>query len=288
MKVKFDYFFERNKALFYSVIILLLALLTLYIFFLFQSTTVNMNISASIVGVFGAILGAIVGGVLTLFGSIYVNNNQMRSKSAIQRKNIIYKPLYDELIEVRNILNESNPYPTYVTFTKDQQTIRPHPQFSAWGRIKNDSRYIQTPRYLSEGMEGLYEAVIEYLESFPKAADEVQNRINELLYERHRTRFTIIKFGNFIISGLILKNKPKGELFKDYFEIGLNPRKSLTEEEIIEFENLVYEECYKLNSVKQLIRSYNKWIEKQENLINTLSYLIKLISMKYEKHNGNY
>ena len=137
-------------------------------------------------------------------------------------------------------------------------------------------------------MEGLYEAVIEYLESFPKAADEVQNRINELLYERHRTRFTIIKFGNFIISGLILKNKPKGELFKDYFEIGLNPRKSLTEEEIIEFENLVYEECYKLNSVKQLIRSYNKWIEKQENLINTLSYLIKLISMKYEKHNGNY
>ena len=78
-----------------------------------------MNISASIVGVFGAILGAIVGGVLTLFGSIYVNNNQMRSKSAIQRKNIIYKPLYDELIEVRNILNESNPYPTYVTFTKD-------------------------------------------------------------------------------------------------------------------------------------------------------------------------
>ncbi|WP_215112412.1 MULTISPECIES: hypothetical protein [unclassified Exiguobacterium] len=288
VKVKLDYFFERNKTWFYSVIILLLALLTLYIFFLLQSTTVNMNISASMIGIFGAILGAIVGGVLTLFGSIYVNNNQMRSKSAIQRKNIIYKPLYDELIEVRNILNESNPYPTYVTFTKGQQTIKPHPQFSAWGRIKNDSRYIQTPRYLSEGMEELYEVVIEYLESFPKASDEIQNRINELLYERHKTKFTLMNLSDILISGLILKNNPKGELFKDYFEMGLNPRKSLTEEEIIEFENLVYEECHKLNSVKQLIESYNKWIEKQDNLINMLSSLIKLISMKYEKHNGNY
>lgn len=286
LKIRIEYLFEKNRTLFGFLFLLLFTLLTIYISSSLKS--LSINISTSMLGIFSAILGAIIGGVLTLFGSIYVNNNQIRSKSAIQRKNIIYKPLYDELIEVRNILKESNPYPVYVTFTKGQQTIKPHPQFSAWGRIKNDSRYIQTPRYLAIGMEELYEAVIEYLESFPKASNEIQNRINELLYEQHKTQFTLTNLGDNIITDLILKNKPSGELFRDYFEMGLNPRKSLTEEEIKKFEILVYEECLKLNSVKYLIESYNKWIKKQDDLINTLSSLIKLISMKFEKHDGNY
>lgn len=286
IRVNFDYYFERNKTMYYSLFILLFLLLTICASFLLKN--LNLNISASMVGLFSALLGAIIGGVLSLFGSIYVNNNQMRSKSAIQRKTIIYKPLYDELIVVRNILNESNPYPTYVTFEKGQQTIKPHPQFSAWGEIKNDSRYIQTPRFLSEGMEDLYETVIEYLEIFPIASEEIQDRINELLVERHKTKFTIMNLGDIIISGLILKNKLNGELLRDYFEMGLNPRKDLTEEEMRGFENLVYEECHKLNTVKRLIESYNKWNEKQDDLINTLSSLIKLINMKYEKYKGNY
>lgn len=99
MKVKFDYFFERHKIIFYTVSILLFVSLIIYGYFLFKG--VNLKVSPSMVGVIGAVIGAIVAGVLALFGSIYVHNNQMKSKSAIFRKNVIYKPLYDELIEIK-------------------------------------------------------------------------------------------------------------------------------------------------------------------------------------------
>lgn len=246
-----------------------------------------MNISNSLIGIFGAILGAIVGGILTLFGSIYVNNNQMKSKSAIQRKNVIYRPLYDELIEIRNIL-EGNPYPRYIKFSKGPQTINPHPQFSAWGRIKNDSRLIQTPKYLADGMDELYEAVYKYLERFPKASSEIQDKNNEILLRKHNTQFTIQNLGDVIIAKLILRNRPKGSLLKEYVELGLKSGKTISVDEILELEKLVYEECHQLDSLKRLIVSYNDWIETHEEMINTLKILIELISIKYEKHNGKY
>lgn len=285
IKIKFEHFLVRNKSVFYFLFILLFFLLILYLFFSMSNS--DMNISNSMIGVFGAILGAIVGGILTLFGSIYVNNNQMKSKSAIQRKNVIYRPLYDELIDIRNILNQ-NPYPTFVQFSKGTQTITPHPQFSAWGRIKNDSRLIQTPEYLADGMDELYEAVYKYLERFPKASSEIQDKINEILLRKHNTQFTIQNLGDVIIAKLILKNKPKGSLLKEYVEFGLKSGKTLSVDETLELEKLVYEECHQLDSVKRLIVSYNNWIETQEEMINTLKVLIELISIKHEKHSGKY
>lgn len=285
IKVKFDHFFVRNKTIIYTVLILLFVLLTLYIFYPLRNS--NINISDSMIGIFGAILGAIVGGILTLIGSVYVHNNQMKSKSAIQRKNVIYKPLYDELIEIRNIL-ERNPFPTYITFSKGPQTIKPHPQFSAWGRIKNDSRLIQTPKYLADGMDSLYEAVFKYLEMFPVASSEIQDKINEILLRKHKTQFTLQNLGDVIIANLILKSKQRGSLLKEYVDLGLKSGKSLTNDEILEIEDLVYEECHQLDSVKQLIVSYNKWNKTQEEMINTLKDLIELISLKHEKHSGKY
>ena len=51
-------------------------------------------------------------------GSIYVNNKQLTSNFEIKRKNIIYRPLYDELLEIRKILVEENPYPHFVEFDR--------------------------------------------------------------------------------------------------------------------------------------------------------------------------
>lgn len=287
MKIKFDYFFERHKIIFYTVSILLFVSLIIYGYFLFKG--VNLKVSPSMVGVIGAVIGAIVAGVLALFGSIYVHNNQMKSKSAIFRKNVIYKPLYDELIEIKNILKDKNPYPTYVTFSKGQQTLTPHPQFSAWGRIKNDSRLIQTPQYLADGFEKLYEAVYEYLNGFSDACADIQDKINEILFEKHNTKCTIQNLGSAVISDIILKKKPRGTLLKDYIDpYALESRKSITDDELLELDDLVYEECHRLESVKKLIVSYNGWLDKQDELITTLRTLIKLISIKYEKHSEKY
>lgn len=282
MKIKISYFIEQHKFKIYFVLSFLIISLLVYVTYLFKD--ISINISSSVMGV----LGAIVGGILTLCGSIYVHNNQLKSKSAIHRRNVIYKPLYDELIGIRIIVQEENPYPSYITFSKGTQTLTPHPQFSAWGRIKNDSRFILTPQYLADSLEELYKSVGEYLIWVRKASTDIQEKINEILLKKHNTTCTIRNLGDVIYSDIILKNKPSGELFKNTFENALNPGKKLTEQELLELEELVYEECGKLNSVQSLIKSYNRWIEIQDDIIEILKDLIKLISMKYEKLNENY
>lgn len=86
-----------------------------------------------------------------------------------------------------------------------------------------------------------------------------------------------------------MKKKPRGTLLKDYIDpYALESRKSITDDELLELDDLVYEECHRLESVKRLIVSYNKWLDKQDELITTLRTLIKLISIKYEKHSEKY
>ena len=62
-------------------------------------SNVEVTINNSWFGVIAAVIGALVGGMVTLFASVYVHNNQLKAKSAVHRKNTIYKPLYNELME---------------------------------------------------------------------------------------------------------------------------------------------------------------------------------------------
>lgn len=54
-------------------------------------------------GVAGTILGTVIGGLLTLAGSIWVYSKEQRAKQNVKRKNLIYSPLYDELQTIYDI-----------------------------------------------------------------------------------------------------------------------------------------------------------------------------------------
>lgn len=58
---------------------------------------------------------------------------------------------------------EKNQYPGYIVFGIGRQTIIPHPQYSAWDRIKNDTRYLEVPSLLKDQMEKLYDTLREYI-----------------------------------------------------------------------------------------------------------------------------
>lgn len=82
-------------------------------------------------GVIATLLGAVIGGVFTLLGSIWVNKREQKSIYNLRRKNIIYNPLYDELINIKSNILEKNQYSSHIVFGIGQQTIIPHPQYSA-------------------------------------------------------------------------------------------------------------------------------------------------------------
>ena len=61
---------------------------------------------ATLFGVVGTLLGAIIGGAFSLLWSVWINNRQQRAIQNIKRKNVIYSPLYDELIDIQNNILE--------------------------------------------------------------------------------------------------------------------------------------------------------------------------------------
>lgn len=64
--------------------------------------------SQTLLGIIGTLLGAVVGAVFTLLGSIWVNTQQKKEEWNRKRAREIYRPLYDELVNIhRNILKEN-------------------------------------------------------------------------------------------------------------------------------------------------------------------------------------
>ena len=76
----------------------------------------KIKFSSEAIGVTGTLLGAFIGGFFSLAGSVWVAKMQNKAQREVLKKNIIYKPLYDELIKNDRTLKEY-PYPTSVKMT---------------------------------------------------------------------------------------------------------------------------------------------------------------------------
>ncbi|GGA31556.1 hypothetical protein [Paenibacillus physcomitrellae] len=237
------------------------------------------------IGIFGSLLGALVGGLMSIIAAVYVNNKQSKSKAYLVKMNVTYKPLYDELIELKSIL-EQNPYPNYFRFEKGTQTLVPHPQFNAWERIKSDSRYLFVPNYIKTEFSNFYVLVEEYLTSRYQASQEIQDKINEVLFRMYLTTCTIQNLGEVITSKIVSNDDENGSIFSFYFDDALNPRVTLNDQQKAELTEIIFEECNNLSSARQLKWNYICMTEKIDELIFCIGTIIEIINKKYENHSA--
>jgi hypothetical protein len=87
--------------------------------------------NSSLLGVYGTLLGALIGGTFKLVGSVWVNKRHIKVQTNIKRKKLIYRPLYDEIVVIHNCILEENPFPNYIVFEKRQQTMIRYPHYTA-------------------------------------------------------------------------------------------------------------------------------------------------------------
>lgn len=209
-------FLQKHKKI---IIVSELGILFVILFLLCKSINKELVINnPTMFGVLGTLLGAIIGGVFSLMGSVWVNSKQQRAVQNIKRKNVIYSPLYDELVDIQNSILEQNPYPNYIVFKKDRQTILPHPQFSAWSRIKADTRYLEVPDLLRKQMDKLENSIHEYQEIRGIVNDEIKDILNSVLVDNGLSPCTIINIGE-VISRDILSNRHI-DIYHEAMEIG--------------------------------------------------------------------
>lgn len=111
---------------------------------------------------------------------------------------------------------EKNQYPGYIVFGIGLQTIIPHPQYSAWDRIKNDTRYLEVPSLLKDQMEKLYDTLREYISVRNSADAEINEIVNKVLVMNGFEPSKIINLGD-VLSSDILQGKDVDIFNEIYF-----------------------------------------------------------------------
>lgn len=248
---------------------------------IFGCSIVNINIAEinpTVFGVVGTLLGAVIGGFFSFTGSVWVNSKQQRAKQDIRRKEVIYSPLYDELVDIQNRILEVNPFPDYIVFQKGQQTYKPHPQFAVWGCIKGDTRYLEVPKMLINQMERLENAVHKYIDIRNIASDEIQKIVEGVLMENELGNLLFPHIGDAISSDIISNRKT--DTYEDVMEMATKNKEDNENRENIDKQ--IFERCNENEDVLNTRKCYENWLTVQRESIEMLSLLIKQVLVKYE------
>lgn len=275
LKMKIKLFLLEHRRIIYVIFIVLLLL-----FLMKMPFKISIPDDPTKIGVLGTLLGAVVGGVFSLIGSIYVNNKQIVSEAEIKRKNIIYRPLYDELLDTKKIIEVENRYPTYINYQKGQQTIRRHPQITAWERICSDSRILDTPKILKTQYQKYLKSVEDYSLIRNSANDIIQNIINETLRSELDKENTITNLGS-CLSDEILDNTLNGNKLKGYCH--MQGKNETSDEKYNIAASIVLDKCKNIEKIENIRNAYHNWVNIQNETIELLELLILEINVKFEK-----
>ena len=278
-KPKIQLFWAKYGRWIIAGITLLATVAIIFLFYKFNLIEKISSWNGETVAVIGTLLGAIIGGVFTLIGSIYVNKKQLKAQTHIKRKNLIYKPLYDELCEIENDVLTANPYPSMIFFETLDRASQKFPQYAVWGRIKSDTRYLETPQILIEEVDRLFEKIDNYLKARSNKNEMMTELANNILQEVIGTKCSIINLGDSIIHRAL--NDAGEEVFKSYKDC-LKEKVEVTDEQWKQADDKFYEKCRENEIIINIKSAKQEWDSQQKRVIELLTELIQYVNIKYE------
>lgn len=271
-------FLSKTKFL---LIFLLVGLCAFFLHCLAGKYWINVQTlfqNSTAAGIIGTLLGAFIGGFFSLFGSIAVSKYQMKAQNQIRRKNVIYKPLYDELCDIHNSILKLNQYPKYISFEKEQQTRQKYPQYIVWGRIKSDSRFLETPKKLVRVMEKLESNVVAYLKIRHKATEVLTSVLTDIL----STELNMACYENagelFVVD--VLMNHDF-DLF-DKLSVPYSASKDIDTATRDRVQKIFVDTCRNDSTIICLENRHKAWMQSEKDAISLLSMMIRQINTAYE------
>ena len=234
------------------------------------------NLSETTKVTIGTLLGAIVGGCFTLIGTLIISSRAQKSLVYVKRKNIIYKPLYDELVLNHNEILSENPYPRHIAFEKEDRSILPFPEYTVWGRIKNDSRLLETPQKLKNAMNSLYAAIEEYMSTRVQAVislDRVYRDALKVITDERIPEYANV--GDTLLTYVLTQSRPE----KDTITWGMTV---ISGEEADLLWHIVCCNCKEDEAIRRFEKAKKAWDGAERITIELLSMYIQYINTKYE------
>lgn len=281
LKIKFKLFIAKNSNWILTILISILLFLIVLFCHKIDITKFKEPLSSDITATIGTLFGAIIGGVFTLIGTKFQYKQQLKAQTQIKRKNLIYKPLYDELIEIQNILLNYYKFPLHVVIDKQKRSYPNSAiQFTVWERIKNDSRFLDVPKCLKLKMDKLYSSIEIYDNSKTNVIQILSNLLNETLEKELSTKCTIVNIGECIFNHILSTNNYN--VFQQ-LDGALSPQIEITEEEKVLVSKIIYEKCLKNEEINHIITSQQALVDHLKDTIELLISLISFVTVKYEE-----
>lgn len=232
------------------------------------------------------LLAAILGGALAFYGSVYVQKSELRAQASIRRRDEIYIPIYNELLDLQSNLIE---FPCPSGFTLNENVGYPNdPKFLVWNKFKTDYRKLQVPKILSSAFDEFNLLTAEY------------EKIHDIAIKDTEVELTLKRI---ISSNSVVDKSQRKDLAHYYLPCNNNlsviierleselskiensrlvPVKS--REEIQTIARSIFSECIKINIVNEL-QKIRKLIDyKNEELIYVLGIIIKHINEKFDQN----
>jgi hypothetical protein len=130
------------------------------------------------------LIGVTIGSLIAYVSNKKIQENEKKSRYIIQRKNLIYSPIYKELLSLSHFV-ESNSY--YLEFLKNEESYskefyidglsRRKGKFLLWDKIKNDIRR----NYISKKKAELLDKTANNISLYEKERDKIAGEFKKMI-----------------------------------------------------------------------------------------------------------
>jgi hypothetical protein len=278
--------FRTRTGLFFSGLLrifpplLIIAAVSLFVFWAKEqfNVTTNPNDSQYV----SAIIGAFVGGFITLYASYSLAKQEKRGKQISRKKTKIYMPIYDEVAEFLKVVKE-NPFPKSVNLDGDHRGYWSIPVFETWNKIKEDSRLLIVPKHTAKTLDAILRRIEEYHASYQQAEhifDQILKRQNSELFN---AKPLFVNWGESTFSKF-LGNEKDAELFFHGRDIELESgsKRLLSDADVLKFHSVVSGMVNKTTEMMDLRVAQKGLILGLTTLQSYLAWVIRYVERKYE------
>lgn len=240
----------------------------------------SISISDTSKGIIGTLCGAIIGGLFTLLGTFAVSKHEAKAQTWVRRKNIILKPLYDELNATHQLIANNEFYPREALFDEPRYIIRDSVKYLTWGRIKKDSRFLEVPSSIRLKMDELYQTIQNYNLSKKALYQSVEKCFAEITKANGAKILSKIS-ANSITEMLLDEGADENEL---RFSISIECSDRTVADTVYNTLLVQLKEAFSLlPEYNELKNKKMKWNETEAETIALLATMIKYITVKYEE-----
>jgi len=227
------------------------------------------------------IIGVIVGALISTLVSLYLQRDEYKRGSFLEKRDTVYRPLFESFINYRKQL-DANAYPYIICYKLEHRGSLFQHQVSSftWSEIKSDDRIIFVPNWLRKILDNYGKVISDYNTMFSSCQGIVGKRLIEDLKQRE----LIVSASGFGELRAILLEAYDTRIITPFGRMNYGSKEKSKEFQEVSDRLIpeLFREYGEMDCVKELRAYYtNQVLAKAELIMQRLEDVLRYIETKY-------